>query len=960
MSKAKVSVSLQWLIAWSMVVCLLAMASLTVWQGYQGSRTLLIAAANDAAKQLGVVLNERSERLLGPAESALRILNHDPLSEAQTLEQRLQRLPVLIETLRSNVTLSAVYAGYADGDFFLLRRVESNLQQGGRQLPRRTAFLVQSVERNENGDVQGRWLAYGAQGESLGDVAVSDYRFDPRTRPWYEQAVAASDVVLTEPYAFFTDRDIGVTMARRNAAGVVFGLDASLRDLAGEVSDLRLTPGTEIALVGGGNKVIAYTDLQRIVSEDADGVHLATLAELGVPVLEAVQQMAGDTHAPQLLEHSGQDWYALNLSLRKIGNNPGSILIAMPANELLAGVRDTLRDQARLVFALAALLLLIGWALGQRLGQPLKSLGEQVEQLAGFDFSTPIGVRSRIREVNDLSKMTARMAKAIARFQAITLTLSRETRLERMLDVVLEQLIAIAGGQGGAVYLYEEDEGVLRCAGDTHSAHYPGSLPLTDALLEDPARGLASQLDDDHRYLTLALRDRQSVLQGVLVVEVSPLLTNEAVRSLRNFLGSLAGTLAVAIETRQLFDDQQLLLESIIRLLASAIDAKSPYTGGHCDRVPQLAEMLLDQAQQAEEGPFASFALTEQQRYAFRTAAWLHDCGKITSPEYVVDKATKLETLYNRIHEVRTRFEVLWRDVDIRYWQGRAAGEDELALQRTRDTEQARLREEFALVATANTGGEFMAQEDIERLQAIGKQTWLRYFDNRLGLSGDEQQQLIGVPAAALPAEEQLLMDRPEHLVAWGTRKPPVTADDPANHWGFDMDLPEHSSNFGELYNLSISRGTLTAEERFKINDHIVQTLIMLSTLPFPKALAHVPALAATHHERLDGTGYPRRLSAEQLSVEDRVLAIADIFEALTAADRPYKEAKKLSESVRIMLFMARDQHLDARLLALFLSSGVHRQYGERFLAPEQLDEVDVAACIAQLSEWGLLDGGEV
>ena len=437
-----------------------------------------------------------------------------------------------------------------------------------------------------------------------------------------------------------------------------------------------------------------------------------------------------------------------------------------------------------------------------------------------------------------------------------------------------------------------------------HAEHYPAQLPLTDALYDAPARTLAGLLDDEHRYLTLALHDRRNALQGVLAVEVSPLLPKESVRSLSQFLGSLAGTLAVAIETRELFADQQILLESIIRLLAAAIDAKSPYTGGHCDRVPQLAEMLLQQAEATQHGPLACFQLDEQQRYEFRIAAWLHDCGKITSPEYVVDKATKLETLYNRIHEIRTRFEVLWRDADIRYWQGRAAGEDEPVLQRQREQEHGRLRDDFALVAQANTGGEFMADTDVQRLEAIAQQSWLRHFDNRLGLSGEEERQLSGVPIAPLPAEEKLLADRPEHLFAWGERKPPVVAGDPANRWGFDMQLPEHSKNLGELYNLRIARGTLTAEERFKINDHIVQTLIMLSTRPFPKSLAKVPALAATHHEKLDGTGYPRRLSGDQLSVEDRILAIADIFEARTAADRPYKKAKTISESVRIMLFM--------------------------------------------------------
>lgn len=265
------------------------------------------------------------------------------------------------------------------------------------------------------------------------------------------------------------------------------------------------------------------------------------------------------------------------------------------------------------------------------------------------------------------------------------------------------------------------------------------------------------------------------------------------------------------------------------------------------------------------------------------------------------------------------------------------------------------MRDEFALVAQANTGGEFMADEDVKRLEAIAEQTWLRHFDNRLGLSGDEQRQLTDVPEVAPPVEERLLADRPEHLFAWGERKPPVVRDDPANRWGFDMELPEYSNNMGELYNLRIARGTLTTEERFKINEHIVQTLIMLSTLPFPKSLAQVPLLAATHHEKLDGSGYPRRLTAEQLTVEDRVLAIADIFEALTAADRPYKQAKTLSESVKIMLFMARDEHLDANLLALFLRTGVHREYAKRFLAAEQLDEVDVEGSIAQLRQWGLL-----
>ena len=146
----------------------------------------------------------------------------------------------------------------------------------------------------------------------------------------------------------------------------------------------------------------------------------------------------------------------------------------------------------------------------------------------------------------------------------------------------------------------------------------------------------------------------------------------------------------------------------------------------------------------------------------------------------------------------------------------------------------------------------------------------------------------------------------------------------------------------GEVYNLCIGRGTLTAEERFKINDHMVQTIIMLEQLPFPKHLKRVPEYAGGHHETMIGTGYPRRLTKADMSIPARAMAIADIFEALTAADRPYKKAKTLSESLRIMSFMKKDEHIDPDLFALFLETGVFSEYAEQYLLPEQIDEVDI------------------
>jgi len=253
------------------------------------------------------------------------------------------------------------------------------------------------------------------------------------------------------------------------------------------------------------------------------------------------------------------------------------------------------------------------------------------------------------------------------------------------------------------------------------------------------------------------------------------------------------------------------------------------------------------------------------------------------------------------------------------------------------------------LSAKPNIGGKFMQEGDTEGHKRIAQRRWQRHFDNRRGLARDEGGRFAGVRPGPLPAEETLLSDRPEHNVPGGARKPAVDKHDPRNVWGFDMRLPADVCNYGELYNLSIRRGTLTDEERFKINEHIVQTIIMLESLPFPRQLKRVPAIAGHHHEKMDGTGYPRRLGRDDLSIPERVMAIADIFEALTAADRPYKPPKTLSESVKILVSMARDNHIDGQLLRLFLSTGVYREYGERFLRPEQIDEVDVAYWLEQI-----------
>ncbi|NIF24975.1 phosphohydrolase [Pantoea sp. Tr-811] len=942
-------ISLQWMVALAIMLGMLLLGAGLAWQGYRGISQTLVAAAGDAAQQVGKTIDERARRLVDPAQSSIRLLAFNPA--AGTLAQRLAQLPQLVENLDANKMLSAAYVGYPNGEFLLVRRlVDPELLQRF-AAPAGTRFLVQTMSLGEGGAMLGEWRFYDSALTLLLAKAMPDYHYDPRQRPWFVDAVQRTGTVLTRPYVFFTTREIGLTMAQRSTDGVaVIGMDVSVDDLASETRDLRMTAGTEIAVVDDQGSVVAYPDLLRVIVHEGSHVRLSNVTELGIPSLQRIYAEQPQSTRPALYQVGGQAWYGMRVPLTTLAGQQLQVLMAVPAHELLAGARKVLFEQLLWTAALMAVLLLLGGLIGQRIGRPLHQLAEQVRGLADFDFSREVGVASRVSEVRELSRVLRRMSGTIRSFQAITLTLSRETQLERMLDGVLKHLVDAAGVSGGAVYLYDTEQQQLRLAAACRGDGYPAALAVPESDLGDLAATVTQALELRGRSLAVVLDDRSQQRLGILVLQLGgEAAASEVSGPFRRFVEELSGAAAVAIETRQLVEAQQRLLDGMIKLLADAIDAKSPYTGGHCERVPQLAQMLLDKAVQADSGPFAGFSMSEAERYEFRIAAWLHDCGKITSPEYVVDKATKLETLYNRIHEIRMRFEVLWRDAELAYWQGLAQGGQPGALQQVLAQARAQLQEEFAFVAKANIGGEFMEQADIDRLQRIGERRWQRHFDNRLGISRDEAQRFAEVPAPPLPVAEPLLADRPEHRVPWGPRKPPVAKDDPRNVWGFDMRLPAHASNHGELYNLAIRRGTLNDEERFKINEHIVQTLMMLTALPFPRQLRRVPDIASNHHEKMDGSGYPRRLRMGELSVAERVMAIADIFEALTAADRPYKPAKTLSESVKILVFMARDQHVDGQLLKLFLGSGVYREYAERFLRPEQIDAVDVPYWLAQL-----------
>ncbi len=392
-------------------------------------------------------------------------------------------------------------------------------------------------------------------------------------------------------------------------------------------------------------------------------------------------------------------------------------------------------------------------------------------------------------------------------------------------------------------------------------------------------------------FLTVPLKNHENEVIGVLqLINAKDPVTSqikEFSQEDQQLSESLASQAAIAMTNQKLIADLNELFESFIQAIAGAVDDKSAYTGGHCERVPVLANLLAEAAKKSTIGDLKDFNPTEEDIHEIRIAAWLHDCGKVVTPEYVVDKSTKLETIYDRIHTVATRFEVLKRDFEIEFLNKKialieAGKQDEIpGLEAELEEKTRQIDEDRLFIETSNVGGEFMSQERQARVKTIADYQWK----------------------------------------APGGNYEPLLSEN-------------------EIYNLNIAKGTLNAEERNIINHHVVATKKMLSTIHFPKNLKNVAEMAGAHHETMNGTGYPDKLTRDQMSIPARIMAIADVFEALTAADRPYKEPKSLSDSLKILGFMKKDQHIDPDLFQVFIKEKVYLEYAHKHLKPGQIDEV--------------------
>ena len=548
--------------------------------------------------------------------------------------------------------------------------------------------MLQSITTNASGERIDYWVVYDDQLNVINRFSPIEYRYDPRERPWFKEAQNSDQLVVTAPYVFFTTKEIGLTFAKRNqTSGAIVGVDATLAALSGVLQTLQPAPTTELVLMDANGYAIAYPDARRLIYADQSGHHrLTKIMELGVPALGQLALTSTPTNKLLPVLHSDNAWYGLKLP---IGDdyNDWQMLFAMPERVLFAEVNEHLYKELVISAIIIGILVVAGAVIGHSIARPLLQLSNEVGALASYDFSRDIKVHSNIHEVQQLSQLISRMASAIRNFQSISKKLARAPDLDMTLDQISQHLIAITSAQTGAVFLFDESTQMLSLASHTE-LKTPAEMHCPDQQWQSIHETLQRCVREKPVNLFITpLLDRNEKILGALVLLLLD-HSEEVDSALFQFIEEISGTAATAIAARHQFEAQQDLLDSIIKLLADAIDAKSPYTSGHCERVPVLAEMLADEAMATNHGPLKGFTLSTAERREFKTAAWLHDCGKLTSPEHIIDKATKLETIYNRIHEVRTRFEVLWRDADITYLKGTIAGHDPGQLAQTRQQRQ--------------------------------------------------------------------------------------------------------------------------------------------------------------------------------------------------------------------------------------------------------------------------------
>ena len=518
MEKPRLTLSLRTIVALVICVSIMSVSVLYVYQAYNGMKSSVISVTNIMARYLSVSAAQTIRNIFTPSSVTIRMLKHEKITKATTLDERLEALPFLHEALEANNICSAVFIGYDSGDFFMLRRLVSPFPPLLRLVPEGAAYFVQSVTRNKEGGIVGVLYFYDAQLKILERRTLRDYTYDPRMRHWYKRAMQSGKIEITPPYVFLPTGEVGISIAIRDEEGhSVIAMDTTAKDLSLLLDSLLITPDTEIAVVDDAGKVMAYPDISRLFAQEGNDYRLPQLSELKIPALNHLLTANVPENHLSEFNDGEQKWYGLTSTFPGMTGKDLKILIAIPSQAILAGVWENLKRQIYFWAIVAFFLAFLGWKLGYWLVTPLHKISDRVSSLARFNFDTQINNTSRISEIQKLGQVLNDMAQTINSFQTLSLTLNKEEDLELMLDEVLEQLLRIVHSDTGSIYLFDEKNKQLVLSASRGEA-MAALIPVSSAHVSD--EDLESEIKPsvgEHDILSI-LRNRGKTIIGVLII----------------------------------------------------------------------------------------------------------------------------------------------------------------------------------------------------------------------------------------------------------------------------------------------------------------------------------------------------------------------------------------------------------------------------------------------------------
>ncbi|MFM2587027.1 HD domain-containing phosphohydrolase [Vibrio sp. TBV020] len=922
---------------------------------YQHAQTLLTGSAKELSKENSRKLESTFHVKTGPVLTTLDFMATSNLTHmVNSKPTNADFLTPLQIIFQRNPGVVALFFANNKGDLTLIRPLRTNTDRERFNAPKKATLMINSTKVSGSNEF---WFLDGSY-RIVGSRKLSDNEFDPRTRPWFNNASKDGDIRLTEPYFFYFLQTSGVTLSRRSLdGGFVVGADFTLDSLSAQISHLGYSDNTKLVLFDNQFKILAHHNAPVVLNSS----NVLALSENNENIFNGVVNRIASQTLYETTEYDNQRW---SITLTPVALNKQTRLLlaeATPQDDLMASLLSMRDKQVKVAFAMLAMSFVVVWLVAQRLARPLHALMLQTDNIARFDFKKTRYNKSVIKEVANLTQSIELMEHTLYDLLRLLRDTASNQDFSVLAKTIAHQTFLVTKAETIVLFTWEDKTTSFECT--ANHAIIPFKIDINE-LVHNTAwvhtqltKGEIVHLsfDDnalanyrDHLYNSdlyfFPLHNREQQLVGILLVGYERAITQQQ-SDKHAFLKELLSFGEIAKENIDKIEQQKEMLTAFVELIASAIDTKSPYTGSHCQRVPKLTKLLAEAATK-DDIYFSTFSLNKEQWEELHLASWLHDCGKVTTPEYVIDKATKLETIYDRIHEVRMRFELLKAQAEIDYLKQVNIDGESKQLKQALISKHKQLDDDFAFVAQCNIGGEFMDESSKARLLNISQYQWTRTLDDHLGVSWVEKERSGEQPT--LPVQEALLSDKQVHQIRWKENAKPQ------DFWQEDFVLKpsEFKYNRGELYNLCIEKGTLNNEERFIINDHIIQTLMMLKRLPYPEHLKNIPEIAGGHHERIDGQGYPRGLYEEELSIPARIMAIADVFEALTSSDRPYKKAKNLTESLNIMTDMATSGHIDPKLYLLFLENRIDKQYANLFLAKEQICKVDREAHIRKVKTF--------